>query len=60
MAERLRYHDQVLREHLAHARTVVVGGPRRIGKTAACSGLSPNFLDWNDAVLAMERACASL
>ena len=49
MAERLRYHDQVLREHLAHARTVVVGGPRGIGKTAACSALSPNFLDWNDA-----------
>jgi predicted AAA+ superfamily ATPase len=49
MVARLRYHDQVLREHLARARTVVVGGPRRIGKTAACSALSPNFLDWNDA-----------
>jgi predicted AAA+ superfamily ATPase len=43
-----RYHDRVLREHLARARTVIVGGPRQIGKTAACTGLSPKVLDWND------------
>jgi predicted AAA+ superfamily ATPase len=48
MAERARYHDQILREHLARARTVIVGGPRQIGKTTACSGLSAKFLDWND------------
>jgi uncharacterized protein len=48
MTGQARYHDQVLREHLARARTVIVGGPRRVGKTAACSALSPKFLDWND------------
>jgi predicted AAA+ superfamily ATPase len=48
MAEQARYHDQVLREHLARARTVIVGGPRQVGKTAACSALSPKFLDWNN------------
>jgi predicted AAA+ superfamily ATPase len=48
MAEQARYHDQVLREHLGRARTVIVGGPRQVGKTAACSALSPKYLDWND------------
>jgi predicted AAA+ superfamily ATPase len=48
MAGEIRYHDQVLRERLARARTVIVGGPRQVGKTAACSALAPKFLDWND------------
>jgi predicted AAA+ superfamily ATPase len=48
MAEQARYHDQILRERLARARTVLVGGPRQVGKTAACTGLSPKFLDCND------------
>jgi predicted AAA+ superfamily ATPase len=48
MVEQARYHEQVLREHLARARTLVVGGPRQVGKTAACSALSPKFLDWNN------------
>src|SRR5260370_26310909 len=48
MAGQARYHERVLGEHLARARTVIVGGPRQVGKTAACSGLSPKFLDWND------------
>jgi len=48
MAERVRYHDQVLRAHLARARTVIVGGPRQVGKTAACSTLAAaKLLDWN-------------
>jgi predicted AAA+ superfamily ATPase len=48
MAGQARYHDQVLREHLARARTVIVGGPRQVGKTAVCSAVSPKFLDWNN------------
>jgi predicted AAA+ superfamily ATPase len=48
MPKRARYHDQVLRERLSRARTLIVGGPRQIGKTAACSELSPKFLDWNN------------
>jgi predicted AAA+ superfamily ATPase len=48
MAEQTRYHEQVLRERLGRARTLIVGGPRQVGKTAACAGLSPNYLDWND------------
>jgi uncharacterized protein len=48
MAEQARYHERVLREHLARARTAIVAGPRQVGKTAACSGLSPKFLDWNN------------
>jgi predicted AAA+ superfamily ATPase len=48
MAEQARNHDQVLREHLARARTILVGGPRQVGKTAACSRMAAKFLDWNN------------
>src|ERR1700730_4480134 len=48
MAELARYHDQVLREHLSRARAVIVGGPRQVGKTAACSALARRVLDWNN------------
>ena len=48
MAEQARHHEQVLRERLARARTLIVGGPRQVGKTVACARLSPNYLDWND------------
>jgi len=48
MAQHARHHDQVLRERLARTRTLIVGGPRHVGKTAACSALSPKFLDWNN------------
>jgi len=36
MAEQARHHEQVLRERLARARTLIVGGPRQVGKTVAC------------------------
>jgi predicted AAA+ superfamily ATPase len=48
MAEQARYHEQVLRERLARARTVIVGGPRQVGKTAACRALATKYLDWNN------------
>ena len=48
MAEQARYYDQVLREHLSRARAVIVGGPRQVGKTAACSALARKVLDWNN------------
>jgi len=48
MAEQARYHEQVLRERLARARTVIVGGPRQVGKTAACRALAAKYLDWNN------------
>jgi predicted AAA+ superfamily ATPase len=48
MAEQARYHDQVLREHLERARTLIVSGPRQVGKSTACSALAPKLLDWNN------------
>jgi predicted AAA+ superfamily ATPase len=48
MAEQGRNHEQLLRERLARARTLIVGGPRQVGKTAACRALSPKYLDWNN------------
>jgi predicted AAA+ superfamily ATPase len=48
MAGQVRFHDQTLRERLPHARTAFVSGPRQVGKTTACRGLSTRYLDWND------------
>jgi uncharacterized protein len=48
MAEQVRLHDQMLRERLSQHRTAFVSGPRQVGKTTACRGLSPYYIDWND------------
>ncbi len=37
MADRLRFYDNVLRDHLAsHRQMALVSGPRQVGKTTTC------------------------
>jgi predicted AAA+ superfamily ATPase len=48
MTDKPRLQGQVLRERLGHRlRVVFVDGPRRVGKTTACSALASSYLDWD-------------
>jgi len=48
MSHRKRLYDTTLTEHLGHHRQMAfVIGPRQVGKTTACRGLSSAYLNWD-------------
>ncbi len=50
MSHRKRLYDTILAEHLArHRQMAFVVGPRQVGKTTACRGLSSAYLNWDNA-----------
>jgi hypothetical protein len=50
MSHRKRLYDTALAEHLEHHRQMaLVTGPRQVGKTTACRGLSSAYLNWGNA-----------
>ena len=49
MSERSRIYTTMLREHLAnHRQMAFVSGPRQVGKTTVCRGLSSHYLNWDN------------
>jgi predicted AAA+ superfamily ATPase len=48
MSPQLRFYDPLLRERLSGARTVLVSGPRQVGKTTLCGALAAKHLDWTN------------
>lgn len=47
---RPRLYDHVLREHLLrHRQMAFVSGPRQVGKTTTCRGVSTSYLNWDSA-----------
>ena len=50
MSHRKRLYDTMLAEHLErHRQMAFVVGPRQVGKTTACRGLSSAYLNWDNA-----------
>jgi len=50
MALRKRLYDAVLADHLQrHRQMALVTGPRQVGKTTTCRGMSAAYLDWDNA-----------
>lgn len=50
MLSRRRFYDSVLAEHLAGQRQMAfVSGPRQVGKTTTCRGLSQACLNWDNS-----------
>jgi len=48
MAPRPRLYDHILEGHLAqHRQMACVSGPRQVGKTTTCRGLSTAYLNWD-------------
>jgi predicted AAA+ superfamily ATPase len=44
-----RIYSEILREHLAHNRQMAfVSGPRQVGKTTVCRGISSAYINWDD------------
>jgi predicted AAA+ superfamily ATPase len=49
MRHRKRLYDSMLAEHLArHRQMAFVTGPRQVGKTTTCRGLSQAYLNWDN------------
>ena len=49
MAIQPRLYESVLSDHLAtHRQMAFVSGPRQVGKTTTCKGLSTVYLDWDN------------
>jgi len=49
MSIRERLYEKVLAEHLhRHRQMALVSGPRQVGKTTTCRGLSTAYLDWDN------------
>lgn len=49
MTARKRIYDAVLSEHLASQRQMAfISGPRQVGKTTTCRGLSRSYLNWDN------------
>ena len=50
MSKRRRIYDTILADHLErHRQMAFVTGPRQVGKTTTCRGLSSGYLDWDNA-----------
>lgn len=50
MLERPRIYTTMLRGHLSeHRQMAFVSGPRQVGKTTVCRGLSGHYLNWDNA-----------
>jgi uncharacterized protein len=48
MSEKPRFYDNLLREHLRQNRQMaLVSGPRQVGKTTTCRGLSDYYSTWD-------------
>ena len=48
MTPRPRLYDHILESHLAqHRQMAFVSGPRQVGKTTTCRGLSNAYLNWD-------------
>jgi uncharacterized protein len=49
MADRRRFYDELLQEHLArHRQMALVSGPRQVGKTTTCRAAGTDYLNWDD------------
>src|SRR5881227_1265918 len=49
MADRRRFYDKLLQEHLArHRQMALVSGPRQVGKTTTCRAAGTDYLNWDD------------
>lgn len=49
MPERPRIYESILQEHLAAQRQMAfVSGPRQVGKTTTCRGLSSVYINWDN------------
>jgi len=48
MVERLRFYDNLLKEHFARYRQMAfVSGPRQVGKTTTCRSVATNYFNWD-------------